>query len=186
MQAAILNGDEYTGVTIMKMDAGIDTGPILMQEKVFLDQEENLSTLHDKLANLGADLLLCALEAYIPGKLLPTNQPAEGATYAPMLSKQDGLLDFSQSILTIDRKVRALNDWPGAFYSFNSQPLKIRKVRVIPSENHPSGIRSILEKHPMISTPDGWVQLLEVQPAGKKWMTGADFLRGTSNWSSGQ
>ena len=182
IQAAILHGDDFTGVSIMKMDAGIDTGPVLIQEKVYLSEDETLTSLTDKLSTLGASLLLKALEEYIAGRLLTMPQPESGDTYAGMLSKVDGLLDFSTSAIEIDRKVRALNDWPGTFCEINGQVLKVRKVKIIPSETHTAGMRSVLDKEPAISTPDGWVLLREVQPAGKKWMPGVDFLRGFLNW----
>jgi methionyl-tRNA formyltransferase len=186
IQAAILHGDKYTGVSIMKMDAGIDTGPILIQEKVYLTEDETLSSLTDKLAEFGASLLLKALESYLSGKLGTTPQPEVGDTYAGMLNKEDGALDFSQSAIDIDRKVRALNDWPGTYCEINGQVLKVRKVKIVNSETHPAGIRSVLDKVPAISTSDGWVKLLEVQPAGKKWMSGADFLRGIQNWKTSE
>ncbi|MBA3074107.1 MAG: methionyl-tRNA formyltransferase [Anaerolineae bacterium] len=184
IQAAILHGDEFTGVSIMKMDAGIDTGPVLIQEKVYLAENETLSSLTDKLSILGGSLLLDALEDYIAGRLSPTAQPESGDTYAGMLNKEDGLLDFSKSAIQIDRKVRALNDWPGTFCEINGQFLKVRKVKIQHSETQPAGMRNVLDKVPAISTPDGWVLLLEVQPAGKKWMTGTDFLRGFQNWKT--
>lgn len=186
IQAAILHGDDFTGVSIMKMDAGIDTGPVLMQEKLQLADDETQSSLTQKLADLGASLLQKALEEYIAGRLEPTPQPDSGDTYAGMLTKVDGMLDFSQPAKEIDRKVRALNDWPGTYYPINGQILKIRKVKIIFTNAHPAGVRSVLDKVPVISTPDGWVQLLEVQPAGKKWMPGADFLRGFQNWKTNE
>jgi methionyl-tRNA formyltransferase len=186
IQAAILHGDEFTGVSIMKMDAGIDTGPVLIQEKVYLAEDETLSTLTDKLSALGASLLLKALEEYLAGRLDSKPQPEGGDTYAGMLTKEDGLLDFTKSAIEIDRKVRALNDWPGTFCDVNGQVLKVRKVKISLSDAHPAGSRSVLDKVPAISTPDGWVQLLEVQPAGKKWMPGADFLRGIQNWKTSE
>ena len=130
--------------------------------------------------------MLEGLEAYLGGRLEPTVQPEEGATYVKMLSKEDGRLSFAQSALEIDRKVRALNDWPGTYIEINQQILKIRKVKVILSNDNLFGMRSVLDKVPTISTSDGWVQLLEVQPAGKKWMSGADYLRGTKDWISNQ
>lgn len=184
IQAAILHGDEFTGVSIMKMDAGIDTGPVLIQEKVYLAENETLTSLTDKLSILGGSLLLDALEDYIAGRLSPTPQPESGDTYAGMLNKEDGLLDFSKSAIAIDQKVRALNDWPGTFCDINGQVLKVRKVKIQNSETQPAGMRSVLDKVPAISTPDGWVLLLEVQPAGKKWMPGTDFLRGFQNWKT--
>ncbi len=182
IQAAILAGDDYSGVTIMKMDAGIDTGPILAQEKVNLVKHETLSTLSSKLAETGSRLLIEALEGYLKGEVHPIIQPDEGATYASMLNKEDGLLDFSQYARIIDRKVRALNDWPGTFCMIDDQLLKVRKVRIIDDVNSLPDQRKIIEKLPAIGASGGWVQLLEVQPAGKKWMAGSDFLRGIKNW----
>ena len=184
IQAAILNGDEFSGVTIMKMDPGIDTGPMLRQEKVQLDPDETLTTLTDKLATVGARLLLDTLPGYLDGSIQPIDQPASGETYAPMLKKEDGLLDFNNSMVNIDRKVRALNDWPGTFIFLNGQLLKIRKVSPLQGQSKQANMRAVIDKMPAISTPDGWVKLLEVQPAGKKWMSGADFLRGIQNWNT--
>ena len=155
-----------------------------MQEKTPIAQDETLSTLTEKLARQGASLLLKALDQYLAGKITPQTQPEGGDTYAAMLSKEEGRLDFSELAVVIDRKVRALNDWPGTFYDFNGQGLKIRKVEVQPCEAHQSGLRSVINKVPAISTPDAWVKLLEVQPPGKKWMSGADFVRGAQNWTA--
>lgn len=185
IQAAILNGDENTGVSIMRMDAGIDTGPVLLQRKISIANDETMASLTAKLADLGAGLLLEALRPYLLGQLQATPQPEVGDTYAPMLTKEEGLLDFSQPACVIDRKVRALNDWPGTFCVLQGdQLLKIRKIEVIHADAQHPGSRSVIDKVPAISTPDAWIKLLEVQPAGKKWMSGADFLRGTQNWGS--
>jgi len=184
IQAAILHGDESSGVSIMRMDAGIDTGPVLLQEKMPIAVDETLSSLTVKLADQGASLLLKALEGYLGGRIFPQVQPSEGATYAPMLTKDEGRLDFSESARVIDRKVRALNDWPGTFIDFNGQVLKIRKVEVCTDKTHQPGTRSVIDKVPVIGAADGLVKLLEVQPSGKKWMTGAEFLRGAQNWVS--
>ena len=184
IQAAILHGDESSGVSIMCMDAGIDTGPVLLQEKMPIAADETLSSLSVKLADQGASLLLQALDGYLAGRISPREQPSEGETYAPMLTKEEGRLDFSESACVIDRKVRALNDWPGTFIDFNGQVLKIRKVEVCSDKTHQPGTRSVVDKVPAISAADVWVKLLEVQPSGKKWMTGAEFLRGAQNWVS--
>jgi methionyl-tRNA formyltransferase len=184
IQAAILHGDEFTGVSIMKMDAGIDTGPVLLQEKVFLAADETLSTLTTKLANLGASLLLQALGQYLSGKLEPFAQPEEGSIYAAMLKKEEGKLDFSKSVVEIDRSVRALNDWPGTFHEIDGQILKIRKVEIHHTGTAQTGKRCILDKYPSVGAGDGWVKLIEVQPAGKKWMSGSDYLHGIKNWTT--
>ncbi len=186
IQAAILNGDETSGVTIMRMDAGIDTGPILSQQIVALDPQETLATLTQKLAEVGGRLLVDTLDDYLSGKITFRAQNEIGATYAPMLSKADGRLDFERSGVEIDRKVRALNDWPGTFTDLEGVNLKIRKVEFRTEKRVVPGSRAVFERFPAIGTSDGWIVLKEVQPAGKKWMSGADFLRGTLQWKTGK
>lgn len=181
IQTAILHGDESTGVTIMKMDAGVDTGQILSRQKVMIAPDDDSVTLSSKLAQVGGPLLTHALEAYLEGSLLPVNQEEEGATYAPMIQKEDGWLDFTQPAVVLERKVRAFIEWPGAFMQFEDQVLKIRKARVIPGYGDP-GTREVIEHYPCVNTSDGKLMLLEVKPAGRNWMSGADFLRGARNW----
>jgi methionyl-tRNA formyltransferase len=186
IQAAILAGDEYTGVSIMKMDAGIDTGPVLAMEKVFIDPQETAKTLEVKLAKTGSELLLKTLPLYLDGRIIPVAQPETGNTYAGMLKKQDGLLDFNKPALALERQVRAFDDWPGTFTMVGDQVLKIRKVRIDENKSLAAGVRGINEGIPIIGTADGTLLLEEVQPAGKKWMNGKDFLRGNlKDWLSG-
>ena len=116
INAAILHGDEETGITIMKMDAGLDTGPILTQRSVRIQPDETAGSLFETLSQLGADLLLDTLPGYISGEIKPRPQPEEGATYAGMLKKEDGLLDFSRPAEELERKVRAFNPWPGHLF----------------------------------------------------------------------
>jgi methionyl-tRNA formyltransferase len=184
IQASILSGDKFTGVSIMKMDAGIDTGPVLLQEKLDLDEGETLISLTNKLALLGGRLLIEALPPYLEGNLSTKEQENFDATYAPMLKKEDGFLDFSQPSVVLERKVRAFNDWPGTYVVAGEHVIKTRKVKRIPADTLNPGLKSVIDKYPAISTPDGWLVLLEVQPAGKKWMSGADYLRGIQNWTS--
>lgn len=182
IQAAILHGDESTGVSIMRMDAGIDTGPILMQERVRIDAEENSGSLTRKLSSVGAKLLIQALEGYLKGKLLPSPQVEDGATYAPMIQKEDGLLDYSIPAEQLERRIRAFFDWPGAYIMLDQEPLKVRKAAVLPATGRP-GTRETCGGYPCINTIDGKLVLLEVKPAGRNWMNGADYLRGTRSWS---
>jgi methionyl-tRNA formyltransferase len=183
IQAAILAGDEYSGVSIMKMDAGIDTGPILAMEKVPLSPIETAKTLEGKLAESGSELLLKTLPLYLSDQIQPFAQPDTGSTYAGMLTKQDGLLDFDRPAVEIERKVRAFDDWPGTFIWVQEQLLKIRKIRVSFEYPLAMGIRGILGDCPAVGTANGTIILEEVQPAGKKWMRGIDFLRGNiKNW----
>lgn len=187
IQAAILSGDEYTGVSIMKMDAGIDTGPVLAKIKVSIDAMETAKTLEKKLAAVGSELLIKTLPPYLEGKITPVDQPATGSTYAGMLKKQDGLLDFSKPALEIERQVRAYDDWPGTFMVVHGQILKIRKVVVVEEQHGQAGIRGIIAGKPVVGTSRGSLILEEVQPAGKKWMSGQDYLRGNQkDWFSDQ
>jgi methionyl-tRNA formyltransferase len=114
IQAAILAGDKETGITIMKMDAGVDTGPILSQRYIPIAPDDTGGSLFAKMSTLGAELLLDTLPRYLSGELIPQPQPEEGATYAPMLKKEDGLLDFTRPAVELERRVHAMNPWPGA------------------------------------------------------------------------
>lgn len=182
IQAAILNGDPSSGVTIMRMDEGIDTGDMLAQEIVKLDAEETLDTLTQKLAVTGGRLLVETLHSYLAGKITLIKQNEDQATYAPMLMKTDGLLDFLTCGIEIDRKVRALNDWPGTFIELEGGNFKIRKIEFRPEKKVTPWSRAVVDRYPAIGCYDGWILLKEVQPAGKKWMSGADYLRGIHNW----
>src|SRR5690348_2045011 len=113
IQHAILNGDSETGVTIMKMDVGLDTGDILSQEKTAIDPKDNAQTLHDRLANIGAQLLVRTIPDFVAGKIQPRPQPGEGVSHAPKIKKQDGQIDWTQPAQVICNRVRALVPWPG-------------------------------------------------------------------------
>jgi methionyl-tRNA formyltransferase len=181
IQACILAGDEQSGVTIMKMDPGIDTGPMLSQKAIRLDADETGGSLFERIATLGAELLLETLPRYISGELAPQAQPAEGATYAPMLKKEDGLLDFSQPAIQLERRVRAMSPWPGAYFPYDGGPLKVRRAHVAEGQAEP-GKRIIFAGQPALGTTSGLLVLDELQPAGKKPMPGKAFLAGARNW----
>lgn len=184
IQAAILAGDEETGVTIMKMDAGLDTGPILATRAVRLKPHDTAGSVFQALSTLGADLLLDILPDYLAGKLTPTPQPAEGVTYAPMLKKEDGRLDFTRPAAEVERKVRAFNPWPGAWFEWNGSPLKVMRGSIVSVEKGlASGTRLTVEGRPAVMCADTALVLEEVQPAGKKVMDGKSFLAGARNWS---
>jgi methionyl-tRNA formyltransferase len=182
IQAAILAGDEQTGVTIMRMDAGIDTGPTLSQRSLPVLAEDTASTLSERLAVLGAQLLLDVLPGYLQGDLAALPQPETGATYAPMLEKAEGQLDFSHSAVNLARRVRAFNPWPGAFTFWNEQLLKIHQAHAVAASAFSSGQLLIHEGLPAIGTSDGLLVLDIVQPAGKKPMPGDTFLQGARGW----
>lgn len=184
INAAILAGDEEIGVTIMKMDVGLDTGPILSKKSIRLAPEMTTDSALQALSQLGADLLIETLPDYFSGKLVPQPQPHDGSTYAPMLKKEDGLLDFTHSAVELERRVRAMNPWPGAWFEWNGGVLKVGKAFVREVKGHGVGDRFIFEGRPAIMTVDGALVLDEIQPSGRKVMPGKSFLAGTKNWES--
>ncbi|MBN8581941.1 MAG: methionyl-tRNA formyltransferase [Anaerolineae bacterium] len=181
INAAVLAGDEETGVTIMKMDVGLDTGPMLAMKSIRIKPDDTAGSLFDVLATLGADLLIETLPAYMDGKLSPQPQPEEGATYAPMLKKEDGLLDYNQPAVDLARRVRAMNPWPGAWFEWNGAPLKVHKAHVGQGKAE-AGKRLVEQNQPAVGTGSGILILDEVQPPGKKPMNGKSFLAGARNW----
>lgn len=183
IQAAILHGDAETGVTIMKMDAGIDTGAILRQRVVSIQPQDTAGSLSARLAAEGADLLVETLPDYLAGKITPTVQDEAQATYASMLAKEQGELDFSKPAEQLERQVRAFQPWPGAYTYFRGEMLKVLRAHVESGDAVPSQ-RLIIQQLPAIGTPAGWLVLDEVQPAGKRPMSGEVFLRGARQWES--
>ncbi len=181
IQACILAGDAESGVTIMQMDPGIDTGPMLSQRAIRLAEDETGGSLFERISALGAELLLETLPRYISGEIVPQPQPAEGATYAPMLKKEDGLLDFNQPAIQLERRVRAMSPWPGAFFEWQGAPLKIHKAHVA-SGKADAGQRTLHNGLPAVGTAENLLVFDELQPAGKKSMPGKAFLAGARDW----
>ncbi len=182
INAAILAGDEETGVTIMKMDAGLDTGPMLTQKSIRLTRDDTAGSVATTLSQLGADLLIETLPDYISGKLIPRPQPEEGVTYAPLLKKEDGLLDFSRPAVELERRVRAVNPWPGAYMDFDGTVLKVHRAH-IEAGNVEVGMRLVHGRQAAVGVGGGILVLDEVQPPGKKPMTGKAFVSGGRTWS---
>ena len=183
IQAAILFGDAKTGVTIMKMDPGIDTGPTLSCRALPIDPDDTTATLSPKLAQLGAGLLLDTLPAYLHGELLPQPQDDSQATYAPILKKEDGALDFNQSAEYLLRKVRAYNPWPGAYMDWARGTLKVHRAQAVDGSAAP-GETVRIGNLPAVGTVTGLLVLDEVQPPGKKAMPGQVFLNGARDWGT--
>jgi len=185
INAAILAGDDETGVTIMKMDVGLDTGPMLAAKSIRIGRDDTAGSVFQALSTLGADLLIETLPEYLEGNLRPMPQPEEGATYAPMLKKEDGLLDFTHPAVELERRVRAMNPWPGAWLEWKGSPLKVLRVSTSGGDTAlPSGTRLTVEGKPAIQSADGALVLEQVQPAGKKVMPGKSFLAGARDWLS--
>lgn len=183
IQAAILHGDKQTGVTIMLMEAGLDTGPILSQRSIPITDDCTAGALSPLLAELGSQLLVETLPGYLSGELRPQPQDETSATYAPMLKKADGEIDFNQPAEYLERFVRAYNPWPGAFTSWEVGRLKVHRAHDVESPSPGIGKRLIHNEQAAIGTAKGILVLDEVQPAGKKAMPGEVFLRGARNWS---
>jgi methionyl-tRNA formyltransferase len=184
INAAILHGDEETGITIMKMDEGLDTGPILGQRSVRIRPDETAGSLFEILSKLGAEILLETLPGYLAGEVAPQPQPEEGAIYAPMLKKGDGALDFTQSAEMLARRVRAFNPWPGTYFEWNGRVLKVHgAIAAIGQTGQVQpGQRTVFQGEPAVGTSEGLLVLEQVQPAGKKPMTGKALLAGARDW----
>jgi len=171
IQAAILAGDAESGVTIMQVDAGLDTGPMLLREAVPLTPRTTAATLHDQLADLGARLVVRALAENPP----PVAQPGTGAAYAPKLSREDGRIDWSLPAAALDRRVRALNPWPGTFTLLDGAVLKVLEATPEAGEGAPG---TVLDEALLVAAGVGALRLRRVQAAGRAAMDAAAFLRG--------
>jgi methionyl-tRNA formyltransferase len=184
IQAALLHGDEETGVTIMKMDAGLDTGATLAKRSIRLTRDDTAGSVTDALSHLGADLLIETLPRWIAGEIQPEPQDDSLATYAPMLKKEEGRLDFTRTVHELERQVRAMNPWPGAFMEVDGVALKIHRAHVgqIANLSYAAGQRLTMANQPAIGARGGVLVLDEVQPAGKKTMSGKSFLAGLRHW----
>jgi methionyl-tRNA formyltransferase len=171
IQAAILAGDTESGVTIMQMEEGLDTGPMLLAEATRLDPRETTPSLHDRLAAIGARLILRALD----DAPAATPQPEAGVTYAPKLSKADAPLDWRLPAAVLERRVRALNPWPGTTCTAGPETLRVLDARAEPG-NGPPG--TVLDATPRIACGAGVLRLTRLQRAGRPATDAASFLRG--------
>ena len=182
IQAAILAGDEYTGVTLMRMDTGLDTGPILARRPTPIQDDDTAQTLEDRLSRMGADLLLEELPRYLGGSLHPVPQEESLATYAPMIRKEDGLVDWKRPAVAIWRACRAYQPWPGIYSYWRGRLLKILSCS-------PEGAMGALEPPGMVvsldggrgagvATGSGILRLMEVAVEGGKALPIRDFLIG--------
>lgn len=184
IQAAILAGDSSTGITIMKMDAGLDTGPMLSKESVEILSSDTSQSLHDKLAEISGPLLIKTLCGLISGEIEPQSQDDELATYAPRIKKEDGKIDWTFSANQIDQQVRAYSPWPAAFTTLDGAMLKIAfgyPISDNPSNLKPGEIATDDSDAPLVvGTGDGRYALARLQLAGRKEMGVVDFLNGFS------
>jgi methionyl-tRNA formyltransferase len=179
IQYAIRAGDAESGVTIMKMDVGLDTGLILAQRACRIDPTETGASLHDKLAQLGAEMLPGTLEDYINGKISPVPQLEDGVTVARTIKKDEGRIDWSQPSVAIDRQVRAYTMWPGTYSTYNGELLKIHRGEAVSSDRHEQPGEALSHNGGLaVQTGEGLYQLFEVQPAGKHRMAVSAYLSG--------
>ena len=177
--AAILAGDNETGVTIMLLDAGMDTGPILAQARLAIAQDDTRGTLEAKLAGLGADLLLQTLPAWLDGTITPQPQDESQATVTRPLTRDDGRIRWTDAAAYIERQCRAMDPWPGAFTFWEGKLIKVWRGSVLPFSGEAApGTVLPGPDGPAVATGCGLLQLLLIQPEGKPPMAAGDFARG--------
>jgi methionyl-tRNA formyltransferase len=179
IQWAVINGEKETGVTAMQMDAGVDTGDILGAARTPISNDDTAQTLHDRLSRMGAALLVETLEKGITGRLQAVPQDHARATYAPMLKKSDGRIDWRAPAHVIERRIRGLTPWPGAFTLWKEKTIRIFKARVEP-EQIPAAPGEVLASEAVlkVATGSGVLCLLEIQAASGRRMTAQEFLKG--------
>ena len=179
---AIEAGDAETGITIMQMDAGLDTGDMLLVEKQAIAPDDTTPSLHDKLAEMGGRLIVKALELAASGRLLPQPQPHAGVTYAHKIEKHEAQIDWQQSAFVIERRIRAFNPFPGASSILNGEVIKLQRAHVlIAAYAHKTGAGGIFSIQPEgidVATSDGVLRITHLQKSGGKSLPVADFLRG--------
>ncbi len=182
IQWAVINGESKTGITIMHMDAGIDTGDMIMKAEVMIDRKETGGSLHDKLAECGGELLLKALKAIENGTASREKQKDEDSNYVKILDKTMGLIDFNRTAAEIERLIRGLNPWPSAYTYLEGKTLKIWDADVIEQDNEgtPGEVIQVTRDSIIIKTSSGSLAVKELQLEGKKRMTVDAFLRGYS------
>ena len=178
---AIVRGETRTGVTTMRIDRGMDTGDLLLQSEVEIGEEETTVQLGERLAVLGADLLAETLDRLEAGRVRPRPQDPQLASYAPMLKKSDGEIDWSRSSRQIFNRVRAFNPWPGAFTRRNRSLLRILKARPATPPVRKQVAGSLWRwdsKRALVACGEGWLELLQVQPENHRPLAASDFLNG--------
>lgn len=191
IQRAILAGDSLTGVTIMLMDAGLDTGPMLLRQETPIGSADTGGSIHDRLAALGAAALLEGLDGYASGALRPVAQPAEGVTYAAKIDKAEALLDWRRDACELDRQIRAFNPWPIAETRLDGEQLRVFGAAVLGDPDsarfgaqsgkiaaEPGTICSISEAGIIVQCGRGQLSLRELQRPGKRVVSAGEFVRG--------
>lgn len=174
---AIINGEDKTGVTTMLMDEGMDTGPLLLQTEVKIEEDDTAETLSQRLSEIGAQLLMQTLEGLKAGGLKPRAQEGE-PSYAPMLKKTDGLIVWSKTARQLYNFIRGMNPWPGAYSFLQGKRIKILKAALVDDDGEAGVISKVSKDKLLVGTGKGVISILELQPEGKAVMTVKAFLQG--------
>ena len=175
IQRAIMAGDRETGVSVMQMEAGLDTGPVLTEARTPIGSEDTAATLHDRLAEIGAPLLVETLPALEAGTITPHPQPVEGVTYSAKITKDEARIDWSRPAAQVDAHIRGLSPFPGAWCEIDGQRIKVLLSRV---EQSAGGVGTVLDDALLIGCAEQSVRLLRLQRAGRGAAEAGDFLRG--------
>ncbi|EGK70838.1 Methionyl-tRNA formyltransferase [Methyloversatilis universalis FAM5] len=175
---AIEAGDARTGITLMQMDEGLDTGPMLAERTVDIAADDTTATLHDRLAVTGAQLLIDTLPALLAGRIRAVPQPADGACYAAKIGKAEAALDFRRPAVELARAIRAFNPFPGALMTVDGTPIKLWRARVEPASGEPGRILAVGDDGVVIACGEGALRVTELQKPGGKRLPAADFLHG--------
>ena len=177
IQRALLAGDRETGISIMRMDAGLDTGPVLAQHRLPIAADDDCGTLHDKLASLGAQAIVAALAELQAGRARAVEQPEVGATYAPKIDRKDTILNWSLPAAELERAVRAFRPAPGAATLLQGEPIKIWRAVIVAGQGAPGTVLAAGDAL-VVACRDGALAIAELQRAGGRRLATADFLRG--------
>jgi len=186
VQAALRAGDPTTGITIMRMDAGMDTGAVLAQASLPVEDSDTGGTLTARLAPLGASLLIENLPAYFEGDLSPMLQDERLTTLAPLLKKDDGRLDFTLGAAELERQIRAFDPWPGTFLDWQGRRIGILRARAVRAPHLPVGGLAEVAGFPAVGTSEGALVLEVLLPSGRRAIPGDAFLRGAPAFATGQ
>jgi methionyl-tRNA formyltransferase len=180
ISGAILAGDTVTGVCTILMDRGMDTGDILLKEEIPVSDEDTAGTLHDKLMERGAALVVDTLRAIVEGKISPTTQDHSSATYTRPVSKADAAIDWSSDAQHLGRLVRAMNPWPGAFFELSGEPIRVWKARPEEGKAEPGRVISLQADGILVGAGDGMLLLREVQAPSRNRVGAIEFARARS------
>jgi methionyl-tRNA formyltransferase len=175
---AILAGDGETGVTIMRMDEGLDTGPMLLAERTPISAADTAESVHDRLAELGGRLIVSTLDGLVAGTIQPVPQPQDGVTYAHKLGKEEGALDWRRPGAELERKVRAFHPWPGTWFDVAGERIKVLAASLALAGGAPGRVSVGPDGFPVIACGVGGLRLLRLQRAGKSAQSADSFLRG--------